>query len=56
MHGAGGRLIDTDCGEPEEVVIKVQTGVDIPTNDPEINRVFGRVHHGDRLLMGASQA
>jgi len=25
MHGAGSRLIDTDFGEPEEIVIKVQT-------------------------------
>src|SRR5216683_5599953 len=41
MHGAGSRLIDTDFGEPEEIVIKVQTSVNIPTNDPEINRVFG---------------
>jgi hypothetical protein len=37
-------------------VIKVQTSVNIPTDDPKINRVFGRVHHGDRLLMGAAQA
>jgi len=56
MHGAGGRLVDADVGEPEEVVIKVQTGVNIPTNDPDINGVFGRVHHGDRLLMSALQA
>jgi hypothetical protein len=56
MHGAGGRLVDTDFGEPKEVVIKVQTGVNIPTNDPEINRIFGRLHHGDRLLMSASKA
>src|SRR5215813_4246315 len=55
MHGTGGRLVDTDFGEPEEVVIKVQTGVNIPTNDPEINRVFGRLHHGGSLLMSASK-
>jgi hypothetical protein len=56
MHGAGSRLGDADLGEPEEVVIKVQTGVNIPTNDPEINRVFGRLHHDDSLLMSASKA
>jgi hypothetical protein len=56
MHGAGSRLVDADVGEPKDVVIKVQTGVNIPTDDPEINRVFGRSHHGDRLLMNASQA
>jgi hypothetical protein len=56
MHGAGGRLVDTNFGEPEEVVIKVQARVNISTNDPEINGVFGRVHHGDRLLIIASKA
>jgi hypothetical protein len=56
MHGAGGRLVDANFGEPEQVVIQVQAGVNISTNDPDINRVFGRVHHGDRLLMGALQA
>src|SRR5262245_23163793 len=56
MHGAGGRLVDTDFGEPEEVVIEVQTGVNIPTNNPEINRVFGRLHHSNSLRMSASKA
>ena len=51
MHGAGSRLGDADFGEPEQVVIEVQAGVNIPTNDPEINRVFGRLHHRDSLLM-----
>src|SRR5262249_6654025 len=51
MHGASGRLVDANFGEPEQVVIKVQAGVNIPTNDPDINRVFGRLHHGNRLLM-----
>src|SRR5207249_11941262 len=50
MHGAGGGLVDADFGEPEQVVIKVQARVNIPTNDPEINRVFGRLHHRDSLL------
>jgi len=30
--------------------------VNIATNDPEINGVFGRVHHGDRLLITAAKA
>ena len=42
MHGAGGRFIDADFGEPEDVMIKVQTGMNIPTDDPEIDRVLGR--------------
>ena len=51
MHGASGRLVDADFGEPEQVVIKVQARANIPTNDPDINRIFGRLHHRDSLLM-----
>ena len=34
MHGAGSRLVDADVGEPKDVVIKVQTGVNIPQMIP----------------------
>src|SRR5207244_7153102 len=41
MHGAGGRLVEAEVGEPERVVIAVQSLVNTPTNHPEINELVG---------------
>lgn len=51
MHGAGRGGLLADFLQAEQGLIKVQARLNIAANNTEINRVFGRLHHGSGLLV-----